>query len=77
MKKTRFTEIQIVAILNKAGAGLKVKEICRKHGISEAIYYNWKSKYGGHRGVGFEADKGAGGRERQAQERSKRDATLF
>ena len=47
MKKTRFTEAQIVAILKSGDAGLKVKDICREHGISEATYYNWKSKYGG------------------------------
>ena len=47
MKKTRYTETQIVAILKEADAGMKVSEICRKHGISDATYYNWKSKYGG------------------------------
>ena len=47
MKKSRFTESQIVAILKEADGGLKVAEVCRKHGISQPTYYNWKSKYGG------------------------------
>ena len=47
MKKSRFTEAQIIGILNEQGSGLKVSEICRKHGISEATYHNWKSKYSG------------------------------
>ena len=46
MKKTRFSETQIVAILKEADAGMKVADICRKHGISDATCYNWKSKYG-------------------------------
>ena len=47
MKRSRFTETQIIAILNEADAGLSVKEICRKHGFSDATFYHWKSKYGG------------------------------
>ena len=47
MKKSRFTETQIVSILKEADSGLKVAEICRKHGISDATFYNWKKKYGG------------------------------
>jgi putative transposase len=47
MKKSRFTETQIISNLNEADAWFKIKDICRKHGISDATYYNWKSKYGG------------------------------
>ena len=47
MKRTRFSESQIVAILKQADAGIKVKDLCREHGISEATYDNWKAKFGG------------------------------
>ena len=47
MKKSRFTETQIVKILKEVESGRLVKEVCREYGISEATYYNWKSKYGG------------------------------
>lgn len=47
MKKLRFTESQIIAVLKEADAGMKVEDVCRQHGISNATYYNWKSKYGG------------------------------
>ena len=47
MKKSKYTESQIVAILKEADAGVLVKDICRKYGISSATYYAWTSKYGG------------------------------
>ena len=47
MRKSKFTESQIVGILGEGEAGLPVAEICRKHGISNATYYQWKSKYSG------------------------------
>jgi putative transposase len=47
MKTTRFSESQIIGILNEQQQGVKVADLCRKHGISEATFYNWKSKYGG------------------------------
>jgi putative transposase len=45
--KKRFTEAQIIGVLKEAEAGMKVAEICRKYGISEATYYNLKAKFGG------------------------------
>lgn len=47
MKKSRFTEAQIVAILKKHESGVKQAELCREHGISSGTLYNWKAKYGG------------------------------
>jgi putative transposase len=47
MKKSRFSDQQIAFILRQAEAGVTVEEICRKAGISEATYYNWRKKYGG------------------------------
>ena len=47
MKRKRHTEEQIIAILKEHEAGVKTADLCRKHGISEASFYNWKSKYGG------------------------------
>jgi putative transposase len=47
MKRSRFTEEQIIGILKAQEAGAKTAEVCRKHGISEATFYNGKAKYGG------------------------------
>lgn len=47
MKRSRFTENQIIKILKEQEQGVSVKDIARQHGISEATFYNWKSKYGG------------------------------
>lgn len=47
MKKSNFTESQIIKILTSQEAGKSVSDICREHGISQATFYNWKSKYAG------------------------------
>jgi putative transposase len=47
MKKSRYTEEQIIGILKQHEAGVKTSDLCREHGISAATFYGWKSKYGG------------------------------
>jgi putative transposase len=47
MKRSRFTEEQIIAILREQEAGAATAELCRRHGISQATFYNWKAKFGG------------------------------
>jgi putative transposase len=47
MRRSRFTDEQIIGILKEHQAGMTAAELCRKHGISDATFYNWRSKYGG------------------------------
>ena len=47
MKRKRFTEEQIIGVLREHDLGAKTADLCRKHGISDATFYNWKAKYGG------------------------------
>lgn len=47
MKKTKFTENQIISILKQQETGMKVADICREHGISDATFFNWKARYSG------------------------------
>lgn len=47
MKKSRYTQEQIIGVLKQHQAGVPTAELCRKHGISEATFYNWRSRYGG------------------------------
>ena len=47
MKAKRYTDEQIISVLREADAGAKTKDLCRKYGISEPTFYNWKAKYGG------------------------------
>ena len=47
MRRSRFTENQIIAVLREHDAGVKTAELCRKHGITDATFYNWKAKFGG------------------------------
>ena len=47
MKRSRFTEVQIIGILREQEAGIPVADLCRKHGLSSPTFYKWKAKYGG------------------------------
>lgn len=47
MKRSRFTEEQIIGILQEQESGMKTADVCRRHGVSQATFYKWKAKYGG------------------------------
>ena len=64
--KKHFTEQQIVAILKEGEAGVAVKEICRKHNISDATFYTWRKKYRGMETEGYSASEAARGGEPEA-----------
>ena len=67
MKKSKYSDTQIVSILKEAEAGLPVKEICRKYGISSACYYNWKVEVRWFECLGAQAQSGTRSGEQQAQ----------
>ena len=52
MRRSRFTDSQIMAVLEQAEAGVKVPDLCREHGISSATFYKWRSRFGGKASVG-------------------------
>ena len=72
MKASKFSEAQIAFILKQAEEGTAVAEVCRKAGISEATFYNWRKRYARPDAVGGEAAAPARGRERQAEEARRR-----
>jgi putative transposase len=47
MKRTRFSEEQIIGVLQEAGGAVSIREVCRKHGITEQTFFRWRAKYGG------------------------------
>ena len=66
--KQRFSEAQIIGFLRESEAGLPVKDLCRRHGFSEASYYLWRNKFGGMDRLGRETPEGADCREYAAEE---------
>ena len=68
MKRSRFSEEQIIGILKEHQAGHGAKDLCRKHGISDATFYKWRSKYGGMEVSDARRLKALESRERQAEE---------
>jgi transposase len=68
MKRARFTEEQIIAVLKEHEAGAKTADLARKHGVSEATIYNWKAQIRRHGCLRGQAVEGAGGGECDAEE---------
>src|SRR5258706_5978796 len=68
MKRSKFTESQIVFALKQAETGVAVAEVCRKMGISEATFYNWKKKYGGPGTGGVRRARAVGGEDRPLEQ---------
>ncbi len=61
MRKSRYTEEQIISFIKQAETGLPIKELCRKGGFSDATFYKWRAKFGGMDVIRREAVEGAGG----------------
>lgn len=73
MKKSRFTDAQILGVLKQGENGVAVADLCREHGISNATYYNWRSKFGGRDASLMSEMKGDGGGEPAVEENVRRD----
>ncbi len=73
MRKSRFTEEQIVGIIQEYAAGAKVSELCRRHGMSDATFYKWKAKYGGLQVCEVKRLKDLEAKKRQAEEAAGRN----
>lgn len=75
MKKSRYSDSQIIAILKQAEAGTPVPELCREHGMSSASFYKWRAKYGGMDAINDGSPQGAGRGKPPTQENVCRRAT--